>query len=675
MAKDEFVKRYDDLYQHAYYAWSPFFPLAQEDLRYYLGNQWSEKEKQKLFDENRNALVFNYVRRNINLVTGYQRKNRLSSMIIPTEDTDQEAADQMSALLLYALQAGDGYQMISDSFAGALKTGFNLATIWMDYRDDPINGDIRFGREPYSGFICDPYFTKLDFSDCAYVLRRKYLSLNQTISLLPEFQKELQDLHKFGWSRDDKFSWLPYQTQPNGQELMAYNEMYEQKWRSVPMLVDQETGEYTEWDGPREGIRYMLQEFPQLQVVKRPKRYIECHLIVNDQHIKTIENQYGLDEYPFVPFVSVFEPESEDWELKMQSLVRCMKDPQKEANKRRSQMIDLIDSQINSGWIATEDSVVNPRSLFQSGQGRVIWKKTGAEMPEKIQPGQIPPGMFQLQQQFDQDIMNIAGVNDASFGQTENAQESGLMMMLKQGSSIVNLQDLFDNLRYSQKMLSKKALKLIRTWTPQKMARILGKEPVQELFNPDFTKYDIAVQEGVLTDTQKQVYFRQLLDIKQLTDSPAQGPITPLMLLDAAPLQGKSDLMKQVAQNMSGAAEQAQTQAEMQQQLLDGQRQAQQAKAVADIALSKERFTRAIANLGLEDERSSKAVEDRTNAALDQVKAAKEIQGIDLNQLEQALRIIQSMKESTRAEEQEVKAEDVAIAGQGQEGAAAPPQF
>lgn len=665
MSKEGIVQRYDEFYNYAYYAWSPYYPLAQEDLRYFLGNQWNEKERQKLFDENRNALVFNYIRRNINLVTGYQRKNRLSSVIVPTEDTDQESADQMTALLLYTMQAGDGYQTISDCFGGALKTGFNLATLWMDYREDPINGDIRFGREPFSGFICDPYFTKLDFSDCAYILRRKYLSLQQTISLLPEYENELKDLHKVGWSRDDKFTWLPYQVQPNGQELMAYNELYEQKWRSVPMLVDQETGEFTEWEGPESGIRYMLQEFPQLKVVKRPKRYIECNVIVNDQYIKTIENQYGLDEYPFVPFVGIFEPESDDWELKMQSLVRCMKDPQKEANKRRSQMIDLIDSQINSGWIATEDSVINPRSLFQSGQGRVVWKKTGAEMPEKIQPGQIPPGMFQLQQQFDQDIMNIAGVNDASFGQTDNAQESGLMMMLRQGASIVNLQDLFDNLRYSQKMLSKKVLKLLRTWTPQKMERILGAQPNQKVYDPEFVKYDIAVQEGVLTDTQKQIYFRQLLDIKQLTDVPSQGPITPLMLLEAAPLQGKSHLMKQVAQNMSGAAEQAQNQAQLQQQLLDGQRQAQQAKAVADIALSKERFTRAIANLGLEDERSSKAVEDRTNAALDQVKAAKEIQGIDLNQLEQALRIVQSMKETTKAEEQQVKAQDVAIAAQG----------
>ena len=98
--------------------------------------------------------------------------------------------------------------------------------------------------------------------------------------------------------------------------------------------------------------------------------------------------------------------------------MRCQIDPQKEANRRRSQMVDILDSQINSGYIADEDFVINPRSLFQTSQGKVIWRRkdTKPGAIEKIQPAQIPASNFQLQETFDRDMQEILGINDAAFG-------------------------------------------------------------------------------------------------------------------------------------------------------------------------------------------------------------------------------------------------------------------
>src|SRR5690554_387471 len=281
MATDQdIIQEFDTRYEEAYYAWSPYFPEAERDLRFYLGDQWDEREKRQLFQEGRSSSVFNRIRRNVNLVTGYQRKHRLSSVVVPIENPDQKTADQLSQLLLYAMQYGEGYQIISDCFAGALKTGWNLMSIWVDYRDDLVNGDIKFQREPYNGFICDPYLTRLDLTDCGYIQRRKYLNVDQVASLLPGQEKDVYALFRMGWERDDKFTWLPYQRQPNGQDLMAYNEFYQQKWKNVPMLVDMETGETTEFDLDRETIKSFLDQYPQLKVVQRPKRYIEMHIIL-----------------------------------------------------------------------------------------------------------------------------------------------------------------------------------------------------------------------------------------------------------------------------------------------------------------------------------------------------------------------------------------------------------
>lgn len=665
------VNEFNDYYQEAYYAWNPFYPLADTDLRMYLGDQWDNQEKQKLYDEGRNQWVFNLIRKNINLVDGYQRAHRLSSVVLPQEDKDQQGADDLSDLLMYVMQAGDGYKNISDCFSGAIKTGWNLATVWMDYRDDPVNGDIRFGREPYSGFITDPYFTKLDFSDCSYVIRRKYMSPAQAASLLPGMEQEVYDIHSTGWSRDDKFTWLPYQTQPNGQDFIAYNEFYKQGWKEVPMLVDMESGEFTEWEGPDDALKYMLQTYDQLKVVQRQKTYVECHIILNDIYMKTEVDQYGLSEYPFVPFVGVFEPESEFWGLKLQSLTRCMVDPQKETNRRLSQMTDMVESQINSGWIADEDSVINPNSLFQTSQGRVIWRKQNAKPGalEKIPPANIPPSFFQLTDIYAKGMSEILGVNDAAFGIPESGNESGIMMMLRQGAAVTNLQYVFDNLRYSQKLLSQKVLKLIQTWTPTKVERILGRKPSEQFYSKDFIKYDISIQEGPLTDTQKQLHFRQMADVYQLTGGPGVSPITPTMLAKAAPLQGKTEYLQQIQQNEMQASQSGQAQQQLQMQVVQGQMENLKASSIEKMAGAKERFTRAVANTGLETERSARAVDDRASAALDRARAIKELSSIDDERLVKYLTIIKSMEDFNQRQEEKLKERDVQISAEGEASA------
>ncbi len=652
------IREFDTYYNEAYYAWDPFYPEAERDLRFYLGDQWDEREKRQLFQEGRNTFVFNRVRPVVNFITGYQRQHRNASVFVPFEDSDQKTADQFTQCMSHVMNNADGYRWISDCFSGAIKTGWNLLTLWVDYRDDPVNGDIRFAREPYNGFICDPYFTQLDWSDCGYILRRKYLGVDHVASLLPGQEKEVWALHQMGWERDDKFTWLPYQRQPNGQDLMAYNEFYMRKWKNVDVVVDNDTGQYFEWEGDKASLGEFLKNFPGMEVIKKPKQYIEMHIIVNDHVMRSEMNPYGLAEYPFVPFVAIFEPESDQWGLKIQSLIRCMKDPQREANRRRSQMIDLLDSQINSGWIANENSVINPRSLFQSSQGKVIWRREDAPPGslEKIPPAQIPPSMFQLQELFDKDIKDIVGVNDAAFGQMDSANESGVMQLLRQGAAIANQQELMDNLRYAQQCLTAKCLKLIQKWTPGKVERLLKEPPTQEFYNSNLGKYDIQIQEGLITTTQKQQYFRQLIDLKNLG-----VPVTGEMLAKAAPIQGKSEYNEELIKNEQQQAQQAQEQQQLQQRILVSQEEMAKARAISDIALSKERFTRAMANMGLEDERNSEAIQNRAQASLDRARAIKELDSMDDDRIIKYMALIKQLEAQDKLEEKKNKAEDMAI--------------
>lgn len=655
----EIKNNYDDAYNKAWYCWNSFFTHGDRDLRFYLGDQWDEAEKREMFQEGRSTFVYNLIRPNINMVTGYQRKHRHSSLVVPVEANDQQTADQLTKLLLYVMQYGDFYECISDCFAGALKTGWNLLSLWKDYRTDPTDGDICCGREPYNGFILDPYFTKKDLSDCGYLLRRKYITLEQGKSLLPKFKKELDSLYRIGWERDDKFTWLPYQQQPNGQKMLAYNEYWEQGWEQTKYLYNATTGEYFEYLG--EDSDYFLYSDPDMELIERTEPYVNQHIIVNDEHIHTEKNPYGINEYPFALFPCIFEPESADYIMKVQSLVRVMIDPQREANRRRSQMIDIVESQLNSGWLAEEDAVVNPRSLYKTSQGYVVWKKKGTPPGalERLQPAQIPPSFFDLKSMHDQDVKQVANISDELLGQADSEQDSGLKVMLRQGAALVGQQDLFDNLRFAQEVVSRKILKMVtgpNGWSEAKMKRIMNEEPTETLKKSQTIKYDVAIQEGVLTDTQQQVFFRQMLDLKALGE-----PVPPGFLAKIAPLQGKTEYM-QAIQEYNEQQQKAQAEAaQIEQQKIKDQSNLFQSQSISNLAAAKERFTRAVANMGLEDERASKAVDNRADASLKRAQAAKQLESMDDDRVMKLLDLFVKLEEFNRQEEAELKKDDVQI--------------
>jgi len=649
-------KDFDDLYDESYNVWNPFLISAENDIRFYLGDQWSQAEKDYLYQQERQAYVINMTRRTIDMMAGYQIKHRLASVVLPVESSDRQTADQRSKYLMHVMSNNGGYETISKSFASALRSGIALTSVYKDYRDDPLDGDIKFAVDPYNSFLCDPYFSDLGWSDCSYVLKRKYISLEQGQSLLPKYRKDIQDLYERGWETDGKFSWLPYQRQPGGQEMLAYDELYLQKWKEIDHLVDKETAEVFPFEIPKNRIKLFLQLYPNYEVLKRQKQYIERHVLVNNQPMQKDINPFGLDEYPFTPTVATFCPESDNWELKLQSAIRPIIDPQRSLNRNRSQRTDIIEKNINSGWMAEENSVINPDSLFSSGQGNIIWQRKGSPMPQRIDPIQVPPSFFQEEASLQSDIMQISGLNDAAFGIPDSGNESAALMNLRQSAAVTNMQGYFENLRVSQKNISRKVLKMSLSDSPAKIQRILGEPPADGFYEEDFYKYDISIQEGVLTPEQKQLRFLQLIELQQLG-----VPITGKQLAEEAPIQGSFKLIEEIEQAEQQQAQQAQEQQQIQNTLIQNQAQMSQAKAISDIALSKERFTRSIANLGLEDERASKAVQDRSDAALTRAKTMGELQKLDTENLSRYLAIIKMFEESNQKKEEEIKQQNVAV--------------
>ncbi len=645
----DIIKDFGESYERAYQLWNTFYAEAYKDLSYYLGNQWSLEELAYLNNQRRSSFTYNKIRRLINLVQGYQRKNRLSTVIRPVEGSSEETAEMFSDVMQHVMTSADGYEAISNAFKGGLTTGLSFLSPWIDYRSDPVSGDIKFHQDDWNAVIMDPFFTKKDLSDCSFLARRKFLSRTEVISLIPD---KADIINALPWgSRDDKFTYMPYARQWGMQKLLNYTEYWRTKWETKEVLVDMITGETKEWDGDKKRLQLYREAFPQIEVIRKPVKSVELGIIVEGQLLYYGKDPFGLNDYPFVPFMAIFEPSYDLFTWKVQSLVRIVRDPQTELNKRRSKMVDMIDNQLSGGWIAKTGAVSNPTSLYKTGQGQVVFLKPEAQMTDiqKIQPMPIDASMFQLEAEFEKDIMEIAGVNSELFGMADNdkIETAGVLSKMRQSAGLVNLQDLFDGLRESQKLLGRKVLKLIQmNYTPEKIQLITKKKPTDEFYSKTFAKYDIAVEEGVLTDTQQQSEFIQITGLRAMGIN-----FTDEEVIGASSLHDKKKYTDRLA-----AQAQAQQKIEQQQVQMAMEQQAvithsANSKAESDQALAAERLAKIQLDQAINAERIARSEEDRTAGVLNLVKAIKELQGMDLDSLMKKVQILQSLEMGQEAKE------------------------
>lgn len=656
---NEIQDKFDDAYRNSWEHCSDWYRQAEIDLQFYIGNQWTAEEKRFLQKERRSAYTVNKIRPAIDSITGYQRKHRLSSIFIPQENDDQETADQLTNLSLYVFQAGNFYKGISDSFEGGCITGINFFHIAMDYSRDPTHGDIVGEKLPYNGVIFDPTFRKADMSDCDYFSWRKFINREEFKLNLPKYAKLIDEIPK-GDYFDDKFTQI--NRGPTNRNQLAVDEFWHKETFPAKLIIDPESGATEVWTKNFDRLKEYLAMAGKENYIVKPWRVrgMMQSIFANGRLICSFKNPNGMSDYPFVPFFGIFQPDCVRASDRFQGIVRQMRSPQSWSNRRRSQDCDIIESSINSGWKYEEGAVDDEELLMQSGQGKLIKLKSGYfDRVQQIPPIQVPPGNLQLAQSADADILEACGANEAMMGMDDNQQSSGVSVLLRQGAGLIKLQGFFDSLRESQKFVTQRVLTLIQSWSSDKIKRILNQEPTERLYDRDINM-DVVIQEGVLTDHQRQLHFRQLVELYQLV-----GEKPPMStLLREAPIQGKRELL----QDLQKQEEAAQISAQELQQAQAQERQAAvnllQAQATESLAKCREKQAQALTRFGEEDERVARATELRERAVLDELKAIKELENMDVDKLGKYLSLIELISQKNKKLNEQSENQDAMLLGE-----------
>lgn len=616
-----------------------FWGEADTDMRFFLNDQnlWNDLYG-NLPSNRRRQFAFNRIRRVVNMITGHQRRNRKSTIVIPIENGDAQTADQFSKILMWIAREEGILETISDCFEGSCITGMTLLHLWLDYREDPISGNIKVDKCDYNDFLIDPYFKKNDLSDCNGLWRRKYISKREAVSLFPAKVDEVMGLYGHD-NRDGKFQYQAESYNYGLKNLLVYDEYWYRSFRTQKLIVDKMTGDTMEWrSNDEDRLKQFLRTEPNTTVIEQDIPTTRVAIVIQGRVFYDGPNPLGIDQYPFVPVFSYYHPESPYFPYRIQGVVRGLRDAQYLYNRRRIIELDILESQITSGFKYKENALVNPKDIFLQGQGRGLALKEEAQMSdvEQIVPPAIPASMIQLSELLGKEVEQISGVNEELLGSALD-EKAGILSMLRQGAGLTTLQGLFDNLDHAQKLLGKLMIDVIQTnFTPGKVQKILeGQHPTDQFYHKAFGKYHASVEEGLNTSTQKQMQFAQLLQLRQVG-----VPIPNEQLLEAATIQNKKELIESV-----------QAAAQQQQQMAVQQAQAQteltQARAAADRGLGIERLSRVQENQALAQERRAAAVKDEEQALLNLVKAIKEIDAIDIAQFEKLIELSKMMKEQT----------------------------
>jgi len=598
MSKDSELKdEFDDRYKFADDGWRNYLTEARTDMEMALNAQNTEKEEKAARLVGRALYVINKLGRQIEMLDGYEIRNRHILKYSPVGIEDNEVARQHTALSRQQLSNYDGYDIMSDCFYwGPLVSASNLMEIWRD-RD----GYMQFSRLGYNQFLLDPMLVKDDLSDMSFYMTGRWIGEDTVKSMMPKDASKIDKIPKgLGASRWD-FS--NNHTHGLRSRLRMYEEYWRRKTTFIPTVIARLTAEQIpmkdlveRYQGDRRRVEYLIENTklpdgsPALSKFDKPKHTIKLTTFVDGEIIFDGVNPLEMDDYNVVWFHGVWAPEVDRDELKLQSFIRRNRDPQLARNRKFNQAIDIIDSQLNAYRKVREGALKNIEDAWDTGQGKVmvVKKDFDGTLDDAFRQESAPdinPGLFQLLNVLDKDTTEVGGMNEEIFG-SDTKDIPAVLSRQRTGAALTGHGGIFQRFRRAKRQLGKKMLRLNQLWQdPIRVQRMINEMPVDGFYDPEVLHYDCTPTEGVLTESQQEQNYLELKELRSLYPD-AAGVITFSDIVEAAPIQARKQLLDRIKQREQ---QQAEAQKAMQQdqqrmnQLVEAETASKVARAQEDI--------------------------------------------------------------------------------------------
>ena len=626
----ELKSDYDEAFEIKRTGWERQLKQGMLDLEFYFRAQHTPKEAKQAELQDRTLYTLDKIGRQVDLLHGYEIKNRHILKIGPQgkPSIEDKACSQHTSVLMSLMVMANGYQVLSEAFKwGPLVQGSNLIEIWRDR-----NGVLQYSRLGWNQFLLNPGLTKTDLSDCSDIAIGRWIDEKRIKFLLPANSDDLEDISPL--TNVSRWDFLQDPILQNRANRVLMEEWWQRETKFEEIVISRASGQeiplkdfatrFT--NGNIRAAKKMVNELrlsngaPALSRFSKPNDQIKLTIFVNNRMVFDGPNPLRMRDYNFIWVHGDWCAECPRDDIKLQSHVRRLRDPQRALNRRTNQIYDIIESQAHAVRLVRSNRLRNPEDAYKTGQGVVL--HADADYPNDMALEQlfvqapasdVPAGLFAALEMTDKAETEVGGLNQEIFG-TDDKDVPAILAKHRTGQALTGQGGMFQGFRMAKRELGRKSARLVQlNYPPQKVAKMINEQPIPGFYEENLTRFDCTPVEGLLTESQQELFFIQLLSLRQAFPKEAHKiPLSEIARYSPTPF--KPELI-QIIQR----AEQKEAQALQQAQ------KTQQVQEALNIELIKGNV---LANRGIAEERRSQAVENQTDAALNRAKTAAEIHDI-----------------------------------------------
>ena len=574
---------------------------AKECVDFFEGRQWGEDEIAERKAAGRPTLTINKIRRFGRLIYGYFVQQR--SQVVYRPGNDNWSSDDTAEILTKLSKNIDNRNGWKYVQADAFKDGIECGRGWFDVRLDFTTnhlGEVRITtRDPFSVFP-DPEASGYDSAEWGYVLEHQWSSVEDILvqfggasaAKVEDIMRTARsdpaaitdgmfyDVHiapetHFGLLRsferaDDLGYWTSngvtdIEMVDRARNLIRVLSCQSKQWVRGRQWVDLVTGETAPIadDVTREELQATLQYAEVLGQENGMGQTlgIKEGLMPRWRWTVTAADQKLYDEWsPYdAPTLVGFFPDFRRGVT--HGLVHDLLDPQREINRRRSNMAEIISKMAQGGWIY-EKGTLEPEDedhLAEHGTApgfNLGWtrKDQNTQPPQPFAAAMPPMSHLKMEELATGDLSEISGVNESALGEVDKVQ-SGRAVLARQRAAAVSIQSWMDGYERTLELVGRRKLRIIQThYTEQRIFRERGEDGVDTPYAinmrmadgtivNDVTRgsYDVSVDVAPMTATYQDLEFDVLMEMVE------KGlPIPPDILVEAAPVSRKREIVDRI---------------------------------------------------------------------------------------------------------------------------------
>jgi len=475
---------------------------AQESFEFRDNNQWSKEEEEQLNEERRPHLTFNITKAHIDLIMGINEDLRKRYVCTPVSQDDAFKCEILNNIIFWLYEKNSWHDEEDIAFESAVICGRGWTAIDFDLhpnRYDQIK--VSETNIPIHEVRRDPASRKTDLSDASYVIWDKWLSIEDFIVKYPEMESKVLEAFDTG-------TWPLFDTLQN---LSPENKDWPGDINDISDYEDQLDVDF--YDSKKRQVRVAHMEY-----WKNVKKYWVKD--IETQQWNVIDKKWSVYKkefaaaFPGVELVFETRTSKEVWWIQFSGdevlfhgrspidfpgfniipcflyndvsqrrashfgVVELIKDAQREMNKRISQVLNMINQQVQPGLYAEMGAFINKEQAEQSVKetGSITWMQNGSINQKRFQERSVPtfPSAVMTMAQWDADIMRrITGINPDLMGQNDKRQEAGIVVQLRQQQGMTILKPVFKAYDRMKRELFKRQIRIITQHMPLSQIKLI----------------------------------------------------------------------------------------------------------------------------------------------------------------------------------------------------------